>query len=101
MRGGDSVLAFLVLHVVGLGTMIVVCVALGMWDLAVINSLVFLMLVKLEMVLCRARYTAPMPVYADGTVGVAAYPSMVGEPSAVVEKPLPESAITPEFVVAA
>lgn len=67
---------FLLLHVFGLGTVIVASVVYGMWDLALINGLVFLVLLRLEMVLCAKRYTVPLPVYADGTVGTAAVEEM-------------------------
>ena len=73
---------FLLLHYIGLSGVTVVSIVLGMWDLSVINSLVFLMLVRLEMVLCAKRYTVPMPVYADGRVGAAA----LQEPQ--IEKPV-------------
>lgn len=94
-------MAFLVLYAVGLGTMIVVCVALGMWDLVVINSLVFLMLAKLEMVLCRARYTVPMPVYADGTVGAAPECVTVEPQAEKTSVEAPEPMITRDFGVTA
>lgn len=55
-------MAFLVLHVLGLGAAIVVSVVYGAWDLVLVNSLVFLVLVRLEMVLVGKRYTIPMPV---------------------------------------
>lgn len=103
--GGGSVLAFLVLHVFGLGAVLIVSAVLGMWDLVIVNSLVFLVLVRLEMVLCAKRYTVPMPVYADGSIGNAPAEESVNKMPSAEPQPteglLSESAITPEFVVAA
>ena len=62
---------FLLLHYVGLGGVIVLSLIHQMFDLALINGLVFLMLLRLEMVFCAKRYTVPMPVWADGRVGEA------------------------------
>lgn len=102
-------LAFLVLHVVGLLSVIAVSVVYGMWDLVIINSLVFLVLIRLEMVLCAKRYTVPLPVYADGTVGnvkveepepkpvESVQPSAESQPEEVV----PESMIASDIGVAA
>ena len=73
---------FLLLHYVGLGGVIVASLIFGAWNLALVNSLVFLMLVKLEIVLAGKRYTVPMPVYADGRVGAV----VVQEPQ--IEKPV-------------
>ena len=84
---------FLLLHYVGLGGVIVLSLVYRMLDLALINGLVFLMLVRLEMVLCAKRYTVPMPVWADGTVGEKAamdeMPSMEQAPMAQREIDLP------------
>lgn len=104
-RGGGSVLAFLLLHVFGLGAVIIMSLRHGAWDLAVVNGLVFLMLARLERMLCAKRYTEPMPVYSDGRVGAAGEPSVVElpsetDPATQEEKVLPE-AIQDTVLVAA
>lgn len=86
---------FLFLHFFGLGSVIVLSLIHRMFDLALINGLVFLMLLRLEIVLCAKRYTVPMPVWADGRVGEAMeeMPSMEQAPmvqremETVVEQP--------------
>lgn len=104
-------LAFLVLHVVGLTSVIVVSMVYGMWDLVLVNSLVFLALIRLETVLCAKRYTVPLPVYADGTVGAAQPEAREEVPQMKQEQPEPsvsatlgeerEPQLTPDFEVVA
>lgn len=101
-------LAFLVLHMFGLGSAIAASVVYGMWDLVLVNSLVFLVLVKMETVLCVKRYTVPLPVYADGTVGAAqpretetVEPVELMQPIELATEPLEEPQLTTDFEVVA
>ena len=109
---------FLFLHFFGLGGVIVLSLIHRMYDLALINGLVFLMLLRLEIVLCAKRYTVPMPVWADGTVGEKAameeMPSMeqapmvqreteivVEQPTATQKTPTTTKLVAPSIPVAA
>ena len=58
----------LLLHYLGLGGVIAASFALGMYDLAIINSVAFLTLIGAERALCAKRYTAPMPVWINAPV---------------------------------
>ena len=116
MRGGGGMVVFLFLHFFGLGGVIVLSLIHRMFDLALINGLVFLMLLRLEMVLCAKRYTVPMPVWADGTVGEAMeeMPSMerpaleqyemesaVDQPKEMQQTPTRTELVAPSIPVAA
>ena len=109
---------FLFLHFFGLGGVIVLSLIHRMYDLALINGLVFLMLLRLEIVLCAKRYTVPMPVWADGTVGEKAameeMPSMeqasmaqheteivIEQPTATQQIPTTTKLVAPSIPVAA
>ena len=109
---------FLFLHFFGLGGVIVLSLIHRMYDLALINGLVFLMLLRLEIVLCAKRYTVPMPVWADGTVGEKAameeMPSMkrpslerpamapaVDQPKEMQQTPTRTELVAPSIPVAA
>ena len=65
----------LVLHYLGLGSVIVAALSFGMWDLVLINGLVFLGLLWMEIVLCSKRYTVPMPIWINAPVKQPIAPS--------------------------
>ena len=92
---------FLLLHYVGLGAVIAASLVLRMWDLVSINGVVFLVLVRLERVLCRTRYTVPLPVYADGKLGVAAEQTVVEPQAAETSVMEPQAAEPVELLVGA
>ena len=67
-----------------------------------INALAFLVLIRLEMVLAGKRYTAPMPVYADGNVGTAQPREVVPEkPKKPREEVSVQSQIIEDTILAA
>ena len=72
------IVVLLLLHYLGLGGMIAITILLKMYDLAIVNGVVFLMLSGLEVALCKRRakvyQTVPVKSEAATAIGVVMQP---------------------------